>query len=190
VKQAQFAAVNGCTAEPSATTSLPPPAAHLHELQRLLAGHPTEYCVFDGRTGGNRRIQVNRRLERPGSLEVITQSDTPTRAAADLCVRTAVLSLVAGARVEVHLSRRPRRASPSRARPDNPVNHYRLVDVAALGGDRIVIGVDEAWRTALDRAPARALTPACAMMPSCVPASSQRFPDLRVRHHNVGCRPR
>lgn len=52
VKQAQFAAVNGCTAEPSATTF--PAAGQPHtctNYKGCSAGHPTEYCVFDGPHG-------------------------------------------------------------------------------------------------------------------------------------------
>jgi poly(3-hydroxybutyrate) depolymerase len=52
IKQAQFAAVNGCTAEPSATTF--PAAGQPHtctEYKNCSAGHPTKYCVFDGPHG-------------------------------------------------------------------------------------------------------------------------------------------
>ena len=52
VKQAQFAAVNGCTPEPSATTF--PAAGQPHKCtiyKGCSAGHPTEYCVFDGAHG-------------------------------------------------------------------------------------------------------------------------------------------
>jgi poly(3-hydroxybutyrate) depolymerase len=52
VKQAEFAAVNGCTAEPSATTF--PAAGQPHtctNYKGCSAGHPTEYCVFDGPHG-------------------------------------------------------------------------------------------------------------------------------------------
>jgi poly(3-hydroxybutyrate) depolymerase len=52
VKQAQFAAVNGCTAEPSATTF--PAAGQPHkctDYKGCSAGHPTKYCVFDGPHG-------------------------------------------------------------------------------------------------------------------------------------------
>lgn len=52
VKQAQFAAVNGCTAEPTATTF--PTAGQAHRCtfyKNCSAGHPTEYCVFDGPHG-------------------------------------------------------------------------------------------------------------------------------------------
>ena len=51
-KQAQFAAVNGCTAEPSATTF--PAAGQPHtctNYKGCSAGHPTEYCVFNGPHG-------------------------------------------------------------------------------------------------------------------------------------------
>ena len=52
VKQAQFAAVNGCTPEPSATTF--PAAGQPHtctDYKDCSAGHPTVYCVFDGAHG-------------------------------------------------------------------------------------------------------------------------------------------
>jgi poly(3-hydroxybutyrate) depolymerase len=52
VKQAEFAAVNGCMAEPSATTF--PAAGQPHTCttyQGCSAGHPTVYCVFNGPHG-------------------------------------------------------------------------------------------------------------------------------------------
>lgn len=52
VKQAQFAAVNGCTAEPNATTF--PAAGQPHtctNYRNCSAGHPTVYCVFEGPHG-------------------------------------------------------------------------------------------------------------------------------------------
>ena len=52
VKQAEFAAVNGCTPEPAATTF--PAAGQAHtctNYKGCSAGHPTEYCVFDGPHG-------------------------------------------------------------------------------------------------------------------------------------------
>jgi poly(3-hydroxybutyrate) depolymerase len=52
VKQAEFAAVNGCMPEPSATTF--PAAGKPHtctEYKGCSAGHPTKYCVFDGPHG-------------------------------------------------------------------------------------------------------------------------------------------
>jgi poly(3-hydroxybutyrate) depolymerase len=52
MKQAQFAAVNGCTPEPSATTF--PAAGQQHTCtiyKNCSAGHPTEYCVFNGPHG-------------------------------------------------------------------------------------------------------------------------------------------
>ncbi|HTN88613.1 MAG TPA: alpha/beta hydrolase-fold protein, partial [Sorangium sp.] len=52
VKQAQFAKVNGCMEEPSATTF--PAAGQPHtctEYKGCSAGHPTKYCVFDGPHG-------------------------------------------------------------------------------------------------------------------------------------------
>lgn len=51
-KQAQFAAVNGCTAEPSSTTF--PASGQPHtctNYKGCSAGHPTEYCVFNGAHG-------------------------------------------------------------------------------------------------------------------------------------------
>ena len=52
IKQAEFAAVNGCTPEPSATTF--PAAGQPHTCtiyKGCSAGHPTVYCVFDGPHG-------------------------------------------------------------------------------------------------------------------------------------------
>jgi poly(3-hydroxybutyrate) depolymerase len=52
VKQAQFAEVNGCTPEPSATTF--PAAGQPHTCtiyQGCSEGHPTVYCVFNGAHG-------------------------------------------------------------------------------------------------------------------------------------------
>lgn len=52
VKQAQFAAVNGCTPEPNALTF--PAAGQPHTCtvyKNCSAGHPTVYCVFDGAHG-------------------------------------------------------------------------------------------------------------------------------------------
>jgi poly(3-hydroxybutyrate) depolymerase len=52
MKQAQFAAVNGCTAEPASTTF--PAAGQPHTCtiyKNCSAGHPTEYCVFNGAHG-------------------------------------------------------------------------------------------------------------------------------------------
>ena len=52
VKQAEFAAVNGCTPEPSATTF--PAAGQPHTCtiyKACSAGHPTVYCVFNGPHG-------------------------------------------------------------------------------------------------------------------------------------------
>jgi len=51
-KQAQFAEVNGCTAEPASTTF--PSAGQPHKCtiyKGCSAGHPTEYCVFNGAHG-------------------------------------------------------------------------------------------------------------------------------------------
>jgi len=52
IKQAQFAEVNGCMPEPSATTF--PSAGQPHtctDYKGCSAGHPTKYCVFDGPHG-------------------------------------------------------------------------------------------------------------------------------------------
>ena len=52
IKQAEFAAVNGCSAEPTATTF--PAAGQPHtctNYKGCSAGHPTQYCVFDGPHG-------------------------------------------------------------------------------------------------------------------------------------------
>jgi len=52
VKQAEFAAVNGCMPEPMATTF--PAAGQPHtctDYKGCSAGHPTKYCVFDGPHG-------------------------------------------------------------------------------------------------------------------------------------------
>ena len=52
MKQAQFAAVNGCTAEPASTTF--PQSGQPHtctNYKGCSAGHPTEYCVFNGPHG-------------------------------------------------------------------------------------------------------------------------------------------
>src|SRR6478752_323742 len=52
IKQAQFAAVNGCMPEPAATTF--PAAGKPHtctDYKGCSAGHPTKYCVFDGPHG-------------------------------------------------------------------------------------------------------------------------------------------
>jgi poly(3-hydroxybutyrate) depolymerase len=52
IKQAQFAEVNGCTAEPMATTFPAPGQPHTcTEYKGCSAGHPTKYCVFDGPHG-------------------------------------------------------------------------------------------------------------------------------------------
>jgi len=52
VKQAQFAAVNGCMPEPNATTF--PAAGQPHtctDYKGCSEGHPTKYCVFNGAHG-------------------------------------------------------------------------------------------------------------------------------------------
>jgi poly(3-hydroxybutyrate) depolymerase len=52
VKQAEFAAVNGCTPEPMATTFPAPGQPHTcTEYKNCSPGHPTKYCVFDGPHG-------------------------------------------------------------------------------------------------------------------------------------------
>ena len=51
-KQAQFAAVNGCTAEPASTTYPAANQPHTCTIYKgCSAGHPTEYCVFNGSHG-------------------------------------------------------------------------------------------------------------------------------------------
>lgn len=52
IKQAEFAAVNGCMPEPNATTF--PAVGQPHtctDYKGCSAGHPTKYCVFDGPHG-------------------------------------------------------------------------------------------------------------------------------------------
>lgn len=52
IKQAEFAAINGCMPEPNATTF--PGAGKPHtctDYKGCSAGHPTKYCVFDGPHG-------------------------------------------------------------------------------------------------------------------------------------------
>ena len=52
MKQAQFAAVNGCTAESASTTFPASGKAHTCTIYKnCTAGHPTEYCVFNGPHG-------------------------------------------------------------------------------------------------------------------------------------------
>jgi poly(3-hydroxybutyrate) depolymerase len=52
VKQAEFAAVNGCTPEPGALTFPAPGQPHTCTIYKnCSAGHPTVYCVFDGPHG-------------------------------------------------------------------------------------------------------------------------------------------
>ena len=51
-RQADFAAVNGCTAEPSSTTFPASGQPHTCTVYKgCSAGHPTEYCVFNGPHG-------------------------------------------------------------------------------------------------------------------------------------------
>ena len=52
VKQAQFAAINGCTAEPASTTFPTTGQPHTCTVYKGCSpGHPTEYCVFNGGHG-------------------------------------------------------------------------------------------------------------------------------------------
>lgn len=52
VKQAEFAAVNGCTPEPAATTFPASGQPHTCTIYKgCSAGHPTVYCVFNGAHG-------------------------------------------------------------------------------------------------------------------------------------------
>jgi poly(3-hydroxybutyrate) depolymerase len=52
IKQAQFAAVNGCTAEPNATVFPAAGKAHTCTVYKnCKAGYPTVYCVFNGPHG-------------------------------------------------------------------------------------------------------------------------------------------
>jgi poly(3-hydroxybutyrate) depolymerase len=52
IKQAQFAAINGCTAEPNSTTFPATGKAHTCTVYKdCKAGYPTVYCVFDGPHG-------------------------------------------------------------------------------------------------------------------------------------------
>ena len=52
VKQAEFAAVNGCMPEPGALTFPAPGQPHTCTVYKgCSAGHPTVYCVFDGPHG-------------------------------------------------------------------------------------------------------------------------------------------
>lgn len=52
VKQAEFAAVNGCMPEPSALDFPAPGQPHTcTNYQGCSAGHPTVYCIFDGPHG-------------------------------------------------------------------------------------------------------------------------------------------
>jgi len=51
-KQAQFAAVNGCDAEPTSTDFPAAGQPHVCTIYKnCSAGHPTEYCVFNGAHG-------------------------------------------------------------------------------------------------------------------------------------------
>jgi poly(3-hydroxybutyrate) depolymerase len=75
IKQAQFAAVNGCMPEPDATTF--PAAGQPHKCtvyQGCSAGHPTVYCVFDGAHGWEPRDPgQNTSWNAPEAWKFITQ---------------------------------------------------------------------------------------------------------------------
>jgi poly(3-hydroxybutyrate) depolymerase len=75
IKQAQFAAVNGCTPEPDATTF--PAAGQPHRCtvyQGCSAGHPTVYCVFEGAHGWEPRDPgESMSWNAPAAWEFITQ---------------------------------------------------------------------------------------------------------------------
>jgi poly(3-hydroxybutyrate) depolymerase len=52
MKQSQFAAVNGCTAEPNSTNFPAAGQPHVCTIYKnCSAGHPTEYCIFNGAHG-------------------------------------------------------------------------------------------------------------------------------------------
>jgi poly(3-hydroxybutyrate) depolymerase len=74
-KQAQFAAVNGCTAEPKSTTF--PAAGQPHtctNYKNCSAGHPTEYCVFNGPHGWEPKDPgQNTSWDAPEAWKFITQ---------------------------------------------------------------------------------------------------------------------
>jgi poly(3-hydroxybutyrate) depolymerase len=75
IKQAQFAEVNGCTAEPDATTF--PAAGQPHKCtvyQGCSEGHPTVYCVFEGAHGWEPRDPgESMSWNAPAAWEFITQ---------------------------------------------------------------------------------------------------------------------
>jgi len=74
-KQAQFAMLNGCTAEPSSTTF--PTAGQPHKCtiyKNCSPGHPTEYCVFNGQHGWEPRDPgSNTSWDAPEAWKFITQ---------------------------------------------------------------------------------------------------------------------
>jgi poly(3-hydroxybutyrate) depolymerase len=75
IKQAQFAELNGCTAEPTATTFPAPGQPHKCTVyQGCSAGHPTVYCVFDGPHGWEPRDPgQSMSWNAPKAWEFITQ---------------------------------------------------------------------------------------------------------------------
>ncbi|HVY36817.1 MAG TPA: hypothetical protein VHM31_02750 [Polyangia bacterium] len=74
-KQAQFAAVNGCMPEPASTTF--PAAGQPHtctNYKGCSAGHPTEYCVFNGQHGWEPKDPgQNTSWDAPEAWKFITQ---------------------------------------------------------------------------------------------------------------------
>ncbi|MFL5307676.1 MAG: alpha/beta hydrolase family esterase [Polyangia bacterium] len=74
-KQAQFAAINGCMAEPASTTF--PAAGQPHtctNYKGCSAGHPTEYCVFNGPHGWEPKDPgQNTSWDAPEAWKFITQ---------------------------------------------------------------------------------------------------------------------
>ena len=74
-KQAQFAAVNGCMPEPASTTF--PAAGQPHtctNYKGCSAGHPTEYCVFNGPHGWEPKDPgQNTSWDAPEAWKFITQ---------------------------------------------------------------------------------------------------------------------
>lgn len=74
-KQAEFAAINGCMPEPSSTTF--PAAGQPHtctNYKGCSAGHPTEYCVFNGPHGWEPKDPgQNTSWDAPEAWKFITQ---------------------------------------------------------------------------------------------------------------------
>ena len=74
-KQAEFAELNGCTPEPESTTF--PAAGQPHKCtvyENCSAGHPTEYCVFNGDHGWEPRDPgENMSWNAPEAWKFITQ---------------------------------------------------------------------------------------------------------------------